>query len=98
MTTLQHTMTDTLRTCDAGPLIDRCLCVRNSLSYLLPRDDVHAQHDLGEGALVDHFAHQVAAHAFSVRKVSQQVTGDLSEAGRRCLLQLPRVSHAPIQR
>lgn len=68
------------------------------LSYLLPRGDVHAQHNLGEGALVDHFTHQVAAHAFSMRKVSEQVTGDLSEAGRRCLLQLARVSHAPIQR
>ncbi len=82
--------------CDTVPLIDRCLRVRDG--YLLSCTDVHAQHNLGEWALVDHFAHQVAAHTLSVRKVLEQVTGHFSKAGSCRLLQLPWICHAPIQR
>lgn len=86
--------------CDTAPLIDRRLRARDWVCacYLLSRTDVHAQHNLGERALVDHFAHQVAAHTLSVRKVLEQVTGHFSEAGSCRLLQLPWICHAPIQR
>ncbi len=82
--------------CDTASLIDRRLRARDC--YLLSCTDVHAQHNLGEWALVDHFAHQVAAHTLSVRKVLEQVTGHFSKAGSCCLLQLPWICHAPIQR
>lgn len=82
--------------CDTASLIDRRLRARDC--YLLSCTDVHAQHNLGEWALVDHFAHQVAAHTLSVGKVLEQVMGHFSKAGSCCLLQLPWICHAPIQR
>lgn len=86
--------------CDTVPLIDRRLRVRDWVCacYLLSCTDVHPKHNFGERALVDHFAHQVAAHTLSVRKVLEQVAGHFSKTGRCRLLQLPWICHAPIQR